>query len=72
MFSTETFLKFYNKLYHLMNFKYNVFIHNSTSLLIIMSSPGQKRGTCGHVMTFLIATRNARDAEKRGWVTTRV
>ena len=25
-------------------------LHISTEVLIIMSSPGQKRGTCGHVM----------------------
>ena len=41
-------MKFYNELYHFILFLV-VFI-NSTSLLIIMSSPGQKRGSCGHIM----------------------
>ena len=41
-------MKFYNKLYHYIYFE--VFRRCSSSLLIIMSSPGQKRGTCGHIM----------------------
>ena len=41
-------MKFYNELYHYIYFE--VFRRYSSSLLIIMSSPGQKRGTCGHVM----------------------
>ena len=49
MFSTEKrFLKFYNELYHFILF--HVVFLNSTSLLIIMSCLGQKRGSCGHVM----------------------
>ena len=42
------FLKFYNKLYHFILFQ--VVLLNSTGLLIIMSSPRQKQGSCGHVM----------------------
>ena len=41
-------MKFYNKRYHFILFQ--VVLLNSTSLLIIISSPGQKRGSCGHVM----------------------
>ena len=48
MFSTETFLKFYNKFNHLLNFY--LYLRYSTRILIIMSSPRQKRGTCGHIM----------------------
>ena len=48
MFCTETFLKFYNKFNHLLNFL--LYLHISTEVLIIMSSPGQKRGACGHIM----------------------
>ena len=42
------FLKFYNKFNLLVNFY--LYLHHSTRILIVMSSPGQKRGTCGHVM----------------------
>ena len=39
-------------------------------LSTITSSPGQKRGTCGHVMaSFLMATPHVRDVGTRGWVT---
>ena len=31
-------------------------LHISSEVLIIMSSPGQKRGTCGHVIAILMAT----------------
>ena len=49
MFSTERrFLKFINEFIHFMNFE--VYLLNSTSSIIIMLSPGQKRGTCRHVM----------------------
>ena len=41
-------MKFYNELNHFILFQ--VVFLNSTGLLIIMSSPGQKRGSCGHVM----------------------
>ena len=41
-------MKFYNELYVFILFQ--VVLLNSTSLLIIISSPGQKRDTCGHVM----------------------
>ena len=44
----DTFFKFYNKLFHFILFQVVRII--STSFLIIMSSPGQKRGSCGHVM----------------------
>ena len=47
-FNRDMFLKFYNKLFHFILFQVVRII--STSLLIIMSSPGQKRGYCGHVM----------------------
>ena len=47
-FNRDTFLKFYNEHYLFIVFKVVRII--STSLLIIMSSPGQKRGSCGHVM----------------------
>ena len=30
------------------------YLHISTEVLIIMSSPGQKKGTCGHIMTCLM------------------
>ena len=49
MFSTaRRFLKFYNEFNHLLNFL--LYMRISTEVLIIMSSPGQKRGTCGHIM----------------------
>ena len=41
-------MKFYNKFNHLTNFYF--ILHYSSVLLIIMSSPGQKKGTCGHIM----------------------
>ena len=47
-FNRDTFLKFYNKLFHFILIQFLGI--NSTSFLIIMSSPGQKRGSCGHVM----------------------
>ena len=47
-FIRDTFLRFYNKLFHFILFQVVQII--STSLLIIMSSPGQKQGSCGHVM----------------------
>ena len=46
-FNRDTFSKFYNELYHFILFQVVRII--STSFLI-MSSPGQKRGSCGHVM----------------------
>ena len=48
VFYRDTFLKFYNKQYLFILFQ--VVLRNFHSLLIIMSSPGQKRGSCGHVM----------------------
>ena len=48
IFFRDTFLKFYNELLQVTCFELVRII--STSLLIIMSSPGQKRGTCGHAM----------------------
>ena len=48
VFIRDTFLKFYNELFHFILFQVVRII--SASLLIIMSSPGQKRGSCGHVM----------------------
>ena len=47
-FIRDTFLKFYNELFHFILFQVVQII--SASLLIIMSSPGQKQGSCGHVM----------------------
>ena len=47
-FNRDTFLKFYNKLFHFILFHVVRII--STSLLIIISSPGQKQGSYGHVM----------------------
>ena len=41
-------MKFYNELYPFILFQ--VVLRIATSLLIIMSSPGQKRGSCGDVM----------------------
>ena len=48
IFFRDTFLKFYNELFQVSCFL--LVQSNSTTLLIIMSSPGQKRGSCGHVM----------------------
>ena len=48
LFNRDTFLKFYNELFHFILFQ--VVRINSTSFLIIMSSPGHKWGSCGHVM----------------------
>ena len=48
IFNRDTFLKFYNKLFEVICFL--VVRFNSAILLIIMSSPGQKQGSCGHVM----------------------
>ena len=47
-FFRDTFLKFYNELFQVSCFL--LVRSNSTALLIIMSSLGQKRGSCGHVM----------------------
>ena len=47
-FIRDTFLKFYNELFRFILFQVVQII--SASLLIIMSSPGQKQGSCGHVM----------------------
>ena len=47
-FFRDTFLKFYNELFQVSCFLLVRSIY--TTLLIIMSSPGQKRGSCGHVM----------------------
>ena len=47
-FFRDTFLKFYNELFQVSCFL--LVQSNSTTLLIIMSSPGQKRVSCGHVM----------------------
>ena len=41
-------MKFYNKFIHFRNF--NFYLRISTEVLIIMSSPGQKKGTCGHII----------------------
>ena len=48
IFFRDTFLKFYNELFQVSCFLLVRSIY--TTLLIIMSSPGQKRGSCGHVM----------------------
>ena len=42
-------VQIYNKYNHLLNFLLYLCIF--TEVLIIMLSPGQKRGTCGHIMT---------------------
>ena len=47
-FNRDAFSKFFNELYHFILFQVVRII--STSFLIIMSSPGQKQGSCGHVM----------------------
>ena len=47
-FFRDTFLKFYNDLFQVTCSE--LVRINSASFLIIMSSPGQKRGLCGHVM----------------------
>ena len=47
VFYGETFLKFYNKFNHI---NFQLYLHISNEVLIIMSSPGQKKGMCGHVM----------------------
>ena len=47
-FFSDTFLKFYNELFHFILIQ--AVRINFASLLIIMSSPGQKQGSCGHVM----------------------
>ena len=48
IFFRDTFLKFYKELFQVSCFLLVRSIY--TTLLIIMSSPGQKRGSCGHVM----------------------
>ena len=48
IFFRDTLLKFYNELFQVSCFL--LVRNNSTTFLIIMSSPGQKRGSCGHVM----------------------
>ena len=45
-FSTEKVLRQIHPFYKLINY----YLHISTEVLIIMSSPGQKNGTCGHIM----------------------
>ena len=45
MFSTRDVFEVYCEFIHLI-----LFLHNSTEVSTIMSSPGQKRGICGHVM----------------------
>ena len=40
--------KFYNEFIYFTNF--NFYLRIFTEVLIIMSSPGQKKGTCGHIM----------------------
>ena len=63
MFSTETFLKCYSKFNHYL-LSFLLYLHVSTEVLIIMSTPGQKRVTCGHI--------SARDVETRGLETIRL
>ena len=48
IFFIDTLLNFYNELFQVSCFL--LVRSNSTTFLIIMSSPGQKRGSCGHVM----------------------
>ena len=60
--TSYTFLKFYNELFHFILFQVVQII--STSLLIIMSSPGQKRGSCGHVMALFDNHKKCARCEK--------
>ena len=43
---------------------------NSAVLSTTMSSPGQRRGSCGHAMAGLTPTPSVHVVEIRGWVTT--
>ena len=45
MFSTETFFEIYNEFIHFI-----LLLHISIEVFTIMSSPGQKRDNCGHIM----------------------
>ena len=58
------FLKFINKFIHFMNFQ--VYLLTSTSSIIIMSSPGQKRGTCGHVMALFDSHKKCARCREKG------
>ena len=60
--SLMLFLKFYDKLYHFILFQVVLLI--STSLLFIMSSPGQKRGSCGHIMALFDNHKKCARCEK--------
>ena len=44
-FRQETFFEIFNKF-----ICFILLLHISTEVSTIMSSPGQKRGTCGHIM----------------------
>ena len=63
-FSTDTFLKFYNEFFHFILFQ--VVCINSTSFLIIMSSPGQKRDSCGHVMAIFDNHKKCAHCREKG------
>ena len=43
-----------------------LYLHNSTRILIIMSSPGQKRGTCSHVMALYNSHKKCARCREKG------
>ena len=70
VFYRETFLKFHNEFNHFMNFYF--ILHNSSVLLIIMSSPGQKKGTCGNIMALFEGHLKCARCRDKGLETIRV
>ena len=57
-------MKFYNKLFQVSCFL--LVRSNATTLLIIMSSPGQKRGSCGHVMALFDSHKKCMRCRDKG------
>ena len=57
-------LKFIKEFHHFMNFE--VYLLTSTSSIIIMSSPGEKRGTCGHVMALFDTHKKCARCREKG------
>ena len=53
----------YNEFNHLV--KFYLYPHNSTRILI-MSSPGQKRGTCSHVMALFDSHKKCVRCREKG------
>ena len=57
-------MKFYKEICYFILFQ--VVRINSTSFLIIMSSPGQKRGSCGHVMAIFDNHKKCAHCREKG------